>query len=482
MENLSELIDELRRLPHETEWVEFKHDNYEPVMIGRDISALANSAVLQDRNCAYMLWGVDDQTHSIVGTQYDLQSLKKGSQELENWLRCLLSRNGDFEFSLVPINDKKVGVLTIRRAADQPVTFDKEGYIRVGSYTRKLSEFPSIQARLWDKLRGERFEERYACQELTLGEALQFLDCSAYFDLLHQPQPTDAEGTAHYLQQDGLLARQDNGRYAITNLGAILFAKQLDRFERLSRKAVRVVQYEGSNRMELLKDYTLKSGYAAGFEGLMQYLQALLPSRESISDGLRTRQSAYPPLALRETVANALIHQDFSVTGSCPLIEIFPSRIEITNAGPPLVDLRRIIDNPPRSRNEKLAALMRRLGICEELGTGWDKIVSSCEHWQLPAPRIETPSESTRVTLFAEIPFSHLSLEDKLWACYLHACLRYVEGEQLTNSSLRQRFNLPDSSAGNISRLIKEAVLQSLLKPLDPDTAPRYMKYIPVWA
>ena len=150
---------------------------------------------------------------------------------------------------------------------------------------------------------------------------------------------------------------------------------------------------------------------------------------------------------------------------------IFESRIEITNSGKPLVDIRRIIDNPPKSRNEKLAAMMRRLKMCEELGTGWDRIAITCEVMQLPAPKIDLYEDSTKVTLFAQMPFSSFSSEDKLWACYLHACIKQVQGEQLTNSSLRERFGLKDSSAGSISRLIKEAVEIKLIKPLDPNTA-----------
>ncbi len=116
------------------------------------------------------------------------------------------------------------------------------------------------------------------------------------------------------------------------------------------------------------------------------------------------------------------------------------------------------------------------------MGTGWDKIVLTCELLQLPLPKIELYDESTRVILFAEMPFSGISMEDKLWACYLHACIKHVQGEQLTNSSLRYRFGVKESSSGSISRLIKEAVEHKLIKPLDPTTAPRYMKYIPIWA
>jgi predicted HTH transcriptional regulator len=101
---------------------------------------------------------------------------------------------------------------------------------------------------------------------------------------------------------------------------------------------------------------------------------------------------------------------------------------------------------------------------------------------QLPAPKIDLYQESTRVTLFSEIPFSNISADDRYWACYLHACIKHVQGEQLTNSSLRERFGLKESSSGSISRLIKDTVERGMIKPLDPNTAPRYMRYIPIWA
>ena len=233
------------------------------------------------------------------------------------------------------------------------------------------------------------------------------------------------------MEEERFIVREDTGLFAITNLGAILLAKKLSSFERIGRKAVRVVQYQGNNRLLTLKDDTSNEGYAIAFESLIKHINALLPSAEVINGVLREKQSVYPELSIREAVANALIHQDFSITGAGPTIEIFSNRMEITNPGTPLIDIMRIIDNPPKSRNEKLASLMRRMGICEELGTGWDKIVISCELGQMPAPKIELFESSTRVTLFSSTPFSNLSPEDKLWACYLHACILHVQGEQL---------------------------------------------------
>lgn len=481
MENLVKLIEKLRYLPNETTWVEFKHNNYDPKMIGEDISALANSATLHEKRCAYVLWGIHDTTHEIVGTQYDLQTLKKGGQEIESWLRNLLSRNVDFEFYSVPVHDKNVGVLIIYKATNHPVMFEKVDYIRIGSYTKKLNEYPSLQTQLWDRIRNDRFEEGVARQDLDLSEALRLIDYSCYFDIMGIPLPSNTNDIAHYMLEEGVLYNQDNDLYSITNLGAILFAKNLSDFHKVSRKAIRVVQYRGNSRMDMLKQDINLKGYAACFNDLMKYIEALIPSQEVITGALREKKLAYPIIAVREAVGNALIHQDFSITGTGPVVEIFDDRIEITNSGTPLVDIWRIIDNPPRSRNEHLASLMRRLRMCEELGTGWDKIVFNCEAFQLPAPKIDLYEDSTRVTLFAKVPFSGIPQEEKLWACYLHACIKFVQGEQLTNSSLRGRFGVSPSSSASISRLIKAAVEKNLIKPLDPGTSQRYMKYIPIW-
>lgn len=485
MKHLEDLVNNLIQYSNELPWLEFKHDNYDPEMIGRDISALANGAAFSDRTRAYMLWGVHDKTHEIVGTNYDLQSLKKGNQELENWLRFLLSKNAEFEYHTVEMSNKpnnnKVGVLIIYRAANQTVTFEKVDYIRVGSYTKKLNEFPAMEAKLWDKIRNTRFEERYAKQDLSLNEALSTLDYQIYFDLKGEPIPSTIENIGHYMIEEQIIAKLDNGLYAITNLGAILLAKKLSDFPRLSRKAVRVVQYEDNSRINMLKEDIGNKGYVVGFEGLIKYIEALIPSNEVIEGALREKRTSFPLLAIREAVANALIHQDFSIAGTGPVIEIFKNRIEITNPGKPLIDIYRIIDNPPKSRNEKLAELMRRLKMCEELGTGWDKITVACELQQLPAPKINLYEENTKVTMFSEMAFSNIPQDDKLWACYLHACIKHIQGEYLTNSSVRERFGLKESSSGSASRLIKEAVAKNYIKPLDPTTAPRYMKYIPIW-
>ena len=310
MENLELLIRELCKYSNELPWLEFKHNNYNPETIGQDISALANGATLDEKSCAYFIWGIDNETHEILGTDYNLQNLKKGGEELENWLRGLLSKNADFEYQTVQMDNVTVGVMIIQCARNQPVTFQKSEYIRVGSYTKKLIEYPALQSRLWSRLQNTHFEDLAVVEDLTLTEAIRKLDYGVYFDLIDIPQPGTADAIAHYLLEEGILLRQDNGLFSITNMGAVLFAKKLSDFPKVSRKAVRVVQYEGNNRLNMLKEDVGGKGYVVGFEGLLRFIEALIPTQEQISGALREKKSAYPSGCQRLDTPRLLCFRD----------------------------------------------------------------------------------------------------------------------------------------------------------------------------
>jgi predicted HTH transcriptional regulator len=164
------------------------------------------------------------------------------------------------------------------------------------------------------------------------------------------------------------------------------------------------------------------------------------------------------------------------------MIEIFSDRMEITNPGIPLVDTERFLDSPPKSRNEEVASFMRRIGVCEERGSGFDKVVNQTEIYQLPAPQIIVYNEHTKVILYTHKPLSSMEKDEKTRACYLHACLKHVNGEYMNNSSLRERFGIEENSSYISSRIIRETLDAELIKPFNSETAPRYMKYLPYWA
>ena len=268
----------------------------------------------------------------------------------------------------------------------------------------------------------------------------------------------------------------------ITNLGGVFFAKRLEDFAALRRKAMRVIKYRGRSRVEGGKEQIGNKGYACGFEGLISYVNSILPTNEVIGQALRKDVPMYPELAVRELVANALIHQDFFITGAGPTVEIFDDRIEITNPGVPLIDTQRFVDTLPRSRNEGIASMMRRIGICEERGSGVDKVVFQAELYQLPAPIFEVSGDNTLTILFAHKPLIKMDQADRTRACYLHACLKRVNREYLTNASLRERFGVDEKNKAIVSRYIREAVEDKMIKPYDENAARKMMKYVPFWA
>lgn len=228
--NYDILVKELCKLPKETGWVEFKHNNDDPKMIGEDVCALANTATLKDHDFAYMIWGVDDTTHDIIGTSVRLVQLKKGQEDIENWLRHQLSRNANFEFLEAETDGKHIEIIRVHKALHIPVAFEKTEYIRSGSYTKKLNDYPELMAQLWDKLRNSRFEDVCPIKDLRYAEVLQMIDAGAYFSMLNIPHPTEENEVMHYLVEDGIVVKLDNGLFGITNLGAILFAKDLNNF------------------------------------------------------------------------------------------------------------------------------------------------------------------------------------------------------------------------------------------------------------
>ncbi len=476
------LVRELCKLPRETEWAEFKHNNADPQEIGEYISALANAAALNGKAFAYLVWGIEDGTHRVIGTSFSSSASKKGNEPLENWLLRLLAPKIHFRFYELTAEGQPVVLLEVGQAFRHPVRFQNEAFIRIGAIKKPLNEAPDRERALWRVFDQTPFERGIAIDRVTVDEVLRLLDYPAYFELLQRQLPADRNGIVAALEDDELIKRGEAGDWRVTNLGAVLFAKRLDDFVGLRRSALRVIQYRGTSRVVTLKEQVGGKGYASGFEEMLSYVNGLLRSDEVIGQALRRSVPMFPELAIRELVANALIHQDFFVTGAGPMVEIFDDRIEITNPGEPLVDTRRFVDTPPRSRNETLASLMRRFRICEERGSGIDKVVSEVELYQLPAPLFESPEGFTRSVVFARKPVREMSKADRIRACYLHACLRNVTRQLMTNRSVRERFGIAEKNASAASRLLNEAVAADMIVVEDPAVGTRARTYLPYWA
>ena len=367
------LIEHLRVFSDETEWIEFKVNNYDPDAIGEYISALSNSATYCDKEKAYLLWGINDTTHEIEGTKFAPKKMKKGNQELENWLLGNLKPAIDFKFVEVETKKGKVVVMEIPAAVSRPASFRDVEYIRVGTYKKKLKDFPEKERKLWLSFETKPFELRVAKENIAAPEITELLDCAAYYTLMQLPLPSNREFMMHNMVDEKFIREMDNGNYEITNMGALLFAKDLKVFDHLKRKAIRVIRYKGTGRTTAIREQVFTKGYAIQFDDITDYIMTLIPQEEEIDGGRRKEHIMFPQKAVREMLGNIMIHQDLTAHGSGPMMEVFDSRVESSSPGNLLVDVNHIIDTAPHSRNENMASFLRIVHICEERGSGFDR-------------------------------------------------------------------------------------------------------------
>jgi len=477
-----QLLKKLSSLPSETEWLEFKVNHAAPDEIGEYISALSNSAALHDKPVAYLIFGINDKSHKLVGTDFKFSAAKVGNEELEGWLARLLNPRVDFRVEEFDLEEKHFILFVIDPTHNQPLCFKNTAFIRVGSYKKKLKDYPEKERKIWIQYNNTTFEEEIAQSNCSDDEVLRLLDYPTYFDLLSLNLPNNKMGIINKLQEERFIDKNQHGKYDILNLGAILFAKNLAEFKLLSRKKLRIILYQENGRLNTIKEFEPIKGYAAAFNEIVNYIIDQLPQNEVIEKATRHQVKMYPDVAIRELVANALIHQDFSQRGTSTMVEIFKSRIEITNPGKPLINTLRFIDHNPKSRNEQLASFFRRVDFCEERGSGIDKVISSIESYQLPAPEFIEGDYYLRVIVYSHRPLREMGRKDRVRACYQHCCLKYVSGDIATNKSLRTRFEIAEKNYSIVSRIIADTIDEGLIKPADPDSKSRkHASYIPFW-
>jgi predicted HTH transcriptional regulator len=470
------LTKSLHPVPLELNELDWKSDlSPKKERLAQHLSAFANQA-----NGGYLAFGLDNNGKSkpIEKTEMDAIVQKLGSIARNN-----LSQPIGISHAVVNYNENPVLLVHIPEHSDKPIHMRGsevfESYTRSAGQTVKLSRHEVKQ--LIAISSGFDFEAQTAMHEVSDDDVMKFLDFDSYFTLQEKRLPDTKQSILQTLAIDDLIRQTQNG-WDILNLGAILFSKNIKDFKNLKRKAIRVIVYKETSRINALKEQEGGRGYASGFEGLVNYIMDQLTSNEIIESALRKKVKVYPEIAIREFVANALIHQDLSVSGAGVMIEIFTDRIEITNPGVPLVDTNRFIDTAPKSRNENLASLMRRLNICEERGSGIDRAIESIEVHQLPAPKFIRGDDYTRVIMFAPTPLTRMNIDDRIRACYQHTCLQYVNNQPVNNQSVRKRFNIAKNNVSFASKIISDTLDAGLIKASDPESSSKkFASYVPFW-
>ncbi len=426
-----------------------------------------------------LVFGVNDDASLFSVTKQESDEIIK---KLGNIAKNNLSTSIAIEHWTTEYKGHSLLFIRIPEQIDKPTHLrGKEiwdSYTRSAGQTVKMSR-SQIKSMIADS-QGLHFEKRIVKENVTTETLLKLLNYQKYFEMADKDQPKDIHVIAKRLEEFGLCQRTEDG-WNITNMGAILFANNMADFEGLERYSIIVRKYAGANNRELLSEQIGAFGYVVGFEGLVDYIMKLTSTEEI--GVVRNMKPTYPKIAIREFVANAMIHQDFSIEGMRVVIEIFSNRITITNPGAPLQDINRLLDLPPQSRNEDLAQAMFLLGICERRGSGIDRAVEAIESMLLPASRFTKGENFTRIFMYPQKSLSDMTKQEKIDACYQHACLLYENNEYINNQSIRTRFGLDKNQSSVASRIIADTLEAGRIKVSDENiVSKKYATYVPYYA
>lgn len=474
------LLETLRALPRETDWLEFKVNVFDPDSTGQYVSGLANSAMLDGQKHAYMFWGIEDQTHQIVGTTVRLAESKKGSEDFLLFLTKYLRPKIAFHHKAFDVEGKHVEMLVIEPGYMQPVSFQGREYVRVSSSLKPLQDFPEKLKVLWSIASSYSFEDSILSHHMTAEEILEKFSVVKFLEILSVENRT-RENVFENLSSRNLITDNKQGGYEVSTLLGMCCAKNLDDFAQLRNRGPRVIVYNDKTKLKSDDDTHGSRGYIIGFEALLAHILSRIPSEEELQHGKRVRVYEIPRDAVRELLANAIVHQDFGQPGR-PLVEIYSDRIRFINPGMPLIEVERFIDAPPTTRNQNFVQLMRHAGYCEDRGSGVDRAIREIEKAALPPPLFAKVEGSTTVTAFMTKHFGDMTPEDRVRACFQHAQLLHEQNGSMTNGSLRARFGLKDTQMSQVSNVIRDAINAGKIKPLNEGQAPKFARYIPAYA
>jgi predicted HTH transcriptional regulator len=471
------LKDSLIPIPAELNEVDWKSGlSPKNDRLAQHICAFANQ-----RGGGFLVYGVNDDATLFSVSKEDVDQIVKklGNIALNN-----LSQSVQIQHAIMEYSGKVLLFIHIPEQEEKPV------YLRSGSifdcYQRSAGQTVRMSKEavrfMLAASHGISFEQQIAAQKLSASETLELLDYRRFYTRLDKNMPQATDTILATLAEYNFIVADETG-WSITNLGAVLLANDITKFRHLKGKPVRILRYRGTSNLELEHEFTEVSGYATGFENLTDYIMKLLPQQEIIKAALRENKPAYPRVAIREFLANALVHQDFSVTGSQVMIEIFSDRIVMTNPGSSLNDINRLIDLPPYSRNEDLAQALLLLRICERRGSGVDRAIAALEEDLLPPPKFAKGENFTRVFIYAPQKLSTMHKVDKIRACYQHCCLLYERNKAMTNQSVRERFEIEKKNYPAASRIISDTLEAGLIKVANPENESRkWVSYIPNYA
>lgn len=399
---LLDTLDSLRQLSREQATVEFKSNLNDAEDIGRYISGLANVAALQGHERAWVVWGVEDDTHRVTGTDFDpfkqkIKAKEGSNQALIMWLQVMMQPRADFEFHEVVHSQGRVVMLEIHSARSAPVAFQHVRYIRVDSHLVKLADYPDKEARLWG---------RFTAKEdwtgaLVPGATLNDLDPEAiaaarlrFTEFLVRSEPDTnrhdairaeaASWSTETLLNKAHVTKQ--GR--ITRAALVLLGKdEASHFLAPADTKITWVLRDANNGTVTSQPFGIP--FMLATERVFARIRNV--TIDHMPDGtlFPTPVQQYDAWVLREALHNAVAHQDYTLGGKINLVE-HPDRLVLSNLGqfiPESVEWMLEHQSPPEHyRNQWLIESMIRLRMIDQAGSGIRRMFTTQRQRLFPLP------------------------------------------------------------------------------------------------
>jgi predicted HTH transcriptional regulator len=369
---------------HEGKTLEFKRDASSPGPLLRTLSAFSNTAG------GTLLLGVKDRSRQVIGVRDPLDMEERIMNVASDGIRPQILP----EVEVLPCRGKSLVAVTVFPGPLRPYYVrtlgrEKGSYVRLGSTNRPAT--PEILAELERTARNVSYDE----------QGLPHLDRAAIdFELAQARFEGRRRLRWEDLQSLGIVQRE--GRREVATVGGILLFGR-DRLREFPDARIRLAAFAGANRSSILDRLDPSDDLIQSIEDALRFIGRNTATGMVVEGSTRRDMPAFPPIALREAVINAVVHADYSQTGSPIRVAVFADRIEIENPGPlPFgVTLREVRRGISKLRNRVLGRVFHELGLIENWGSGIDRMTRACEDMGLPSPELEELGTTFRVTLLA---------------------------------------------------------------------------------
>jgi len=404
--DLTALLDRLRAEPRESEWLEFKTNRYEPQAIGEYLSALANSACLLGKPRGYLVFGIEDGTHAVVGTRFDPQAeTGQGNQLLPLWLALGLKPKLGFDMHTCQYHGQRVVVFEVHPAFDRPVEFYGKAFVRNGSSKTALSGYPEKERAIWSR----RVDwSAQVCEQATLADLdpLAIAEARRQFAEKNKTKPDRLAELAAWDDASFLNKAKLTVRGAITHAALLLLGRE-ESTSLLAPAVARISWILKNERNEELDYEHFGPPLLLNVNKVLARIRNL--TVRELPDGtlFPVELTQYDPWVIREALHNCIAHQDYGLRGRVQVVET-PHTLLLTNVGgflPGRVEAVIDQDAPLEIyRNPYLAEAMVSLNMIDTQGGGIKRMFQAQRRRFFPLPDYDLSlPERVMVTLRGRI-------------------------------------------------------------------------------